>query len=279
MPHLGRTLLVLGGRIVVHGPPGSVALLFGSSKKITPTTERLIETPHRALHYLRSKQVATAIPWRVLRREFILEQVEHSRDSTKGLLRNARRHKRLSQFLPQGPRRIGQDEKFRDAGIKRLFRAGKPHRRQVRFHQIAICQIQERRADLAVHHRLWVSEKILIVRTLRGTVGQHERCMSAAAGTTAPLCVVRRGRGNISHVDRVERRNVHAQFHRRRTEKDGEKPVGFTNLAQTFIRSGELAPFLFAETKTFFPDRAFFAIHLGRVLAGLKSEQWMCWSP
>ena len=86
--------------------------------------------------------------------------------------------------------------------------------------EVLVGEINGRRIDGASDHARWLREEILVVRRLGRTVGNHQRWLTAAPSAPATLRVVRGRRRYVSHVDRVERGDVHAQFHRRRTEED-----------------------------------------------------------
>ena len=65
-------------------------------------------------------------------------------------------------------------------------------------------------------------EEILVVRTTEGAVGEHQSRLSAATCATAALGVVRRRGRDVAQIDRVQILDVYPQFHRWRTEQDGQ---------------------------------------------------------
>ena len=108
---------------------------------------------------------------------------------------------------------------------------GEPDGLQVTANQVLVCQVDCGRSHAAGHHPGGVGEKILIVRRPGRAVGDHERGLAAASGTSAALRVVG-GRGrHVAHVHRVEHRDVNAKLHRRGTEED-RQATGFCPFAE-----------------------------------------------
>src|SRR5690606_32708699 len=134
---------------------------------------------------------------------------------------------------------------------------------------------EERRANFAMHHRLWVAEEVLVVRALRGAVRQHQRSLSAAARATAALRIVRGRRRDVAQVDGVQRRDIDTKFHRRRAEEDRQEAVGLADLAQVFLVGAQLLAFLQAEAEALLAHRPLLAVDLRGVLARLETEEWV----
>ena len=67
--------------------------------------------------------------------------------------------------------------------------------------QIPVGQVEERRRGPRRAPWPRVAEEVLVVRALRGAVGDDQRGLSAAAGPAAPLGVVGRRRRHVAQVD------------------------------------------------------------------------------
>src|SRR5213080_28084 len=113
--------------------------------------------------------------------------------------------------------------------------------------------------------------------SLRGAVGENQRCLAAAAGSTAPLRVVRWRGGNVPQVHSVECCDVDAEFHRRRTEQNRQESVGLPDLANMLLISRELFLLLVPIAETFFANCSLLSVNLSSMFTSLKPEQRMDW--
>lgn len=107
---LGCTLLVLRRRIVVHGAPGGVTLLFSSHEEVTPAIERLVKTSQSAGHHLNGELISALEPRGLLLGQIIFQQIKHPDNPTKrlrgdsGRLMGSSRTSLLSgRAVPTGP--------------------------------------------------------------------------------------------------------------------------------------------------------------------------------
>src|SRR5687768_4695559 len=94
--------------------------------------------------------------------------------------------------------------------------------------QILVRQFQTRRRHRSGNHVFRTLEEVLVVRTPCGAVRKDKGRLPAATCTSTALRVVSRSRRDIPHVDDVEFRNVHAEFHRWGAEEDGQLTVAET---------------------------------------------------
>src|SRR4051794_36990468 len=86
--------------------------------------------------------------------------------------------------------------------------------------QVAVGQIERWRPYHAANHFFWVLKVMLIVRTLRRAVGDHQSSLPRTTCTAGALRIIGRSRRYITEINGIERRDVDTQFHRRGTEKD-----------------------------------------------------------
>src|SRR5690606_13476209 len=100
-------------------------------------------------------------------REIFVEEVQYAADATTRFVGNLRERHGLPHFLLQRAPGLGEHEQLRDRRVERQLRAREPDRREVALHEIAVRQVEERRANFAMYHRLRIAEEILVVRALR----------------------------------------------------------------------------------------------------------------
>jgi hypothetical protein len=131
----------------------------------------------------------------------------------------------------------------------------------MRPHQRLVGDVEARRTHTAGHHVGATLEEILVVTVDRAAIGEHQSRLSLPSGATAALRVVG-GRGrHVSHVDEVKIGDVHAEFHRGRTNQ---------------IRQAAQAVALFGGVRVFPAEAAFAALafarldDLGGVFAGFQ---------
>ena len=97
-----------------------------------------------------------------------------------------------------------------------------PHRVNVRPDEILVGHVEARGLHLTGDHQLGMLEKVLVVRTAEGAVGEDQRGLAAATGATAALRIVG-GRGrDVAQVDGIQILDVNAQLHGGRAEQDGK---------------------------------------------------------
>ncbi|VTQ42767.1 Uncharacterised protein [Pseudomonas aeruginosa] len=159
----------------------------------------------------------------------------------------------------------------RDAVIQRHLGTGQPDCLQMAVDQIAISQVEGRRAHHAVHHLLGIVEEPLVMRTERRAIGDDQRLLARATGSAATLGVVGGSRRHVAQVHSVERGDVHAQLHGGRTEHHRQ------TLQRRFVSRvlRPVLPILFGIAEALFQQLPAWRIHLGRVFLGLEVEQWM----
>src|SRR5205807_85862 len=81
------------------------------------------------------------------------------------------------------------------------------------------------RRDLSGDHQLGAAEEVLVVRASGRAVGEHERRLTAPAGTPTALSVVRGGGRHIPKTHDAQLRDVDAELHRWRAVEDGQTSV------------------------------------------------------
>ena len=86
--------------------------------------------------------------------------------------------------------------------------------------EIFVGQIKGRRIDRTGDHARWIRKKVLVVGRLSRAVSDHQGRLAAAPSAATALRVIRRRGRHIPHIDRVESRNIHAEFHGRRAEQN-----------------------------------------------------------
>ena len=126
-------------------------------------------------------------------------------------------------LLLQRVARLRQVEDFRDVRRQGELRFGEPDGMQVRAHELFIGDVERRRTNDASHHLIAPFEKVLVVRRLGGAIGHDDGGLTRTARPAGALSIIRRRRGHISQIDGIERRDVDAKLHGRRTEQGGQK--------------------------------------------------------
>ena len=273
MPGLRRPLVPVGRGVVVHGPPRRVPLLLGGGEEVSPAMERLVEALRRRRHDGIGKDVTVRVPGRQLGREIVRDQIEDAPNPFAGARRDASLLQRSLDVRLERTAGVGEDEQLRDARVERLVDAGEPDRLEMAGDQVPVREVEDRRAHFAVDHRLGVAEEVLVVGALGRCVGDDQGRLPAAARPSAPLGVVRRRRGHVAHVDRVQGRDVDAELHRRGAEEDRQEPVGLAGLPELLLFLRELLALALAEAEALLPDLAVLGIDLGGVLARLEPEE------
>ena len=273
VPALGRPLLPVGGRVVVHGAPRRVPLLLGGGEEISPTVEGLVEAPRRRRHDGVRVGVPAGVPGCELGREIVGDQVEDPPNPLACIFSDTLV---LECGLDVGHERtagIVEEQQLRDALVERLVDAREPDRLEVAVDKVPVRELEHRRAHLAMDHRLGVAEEVLVVRALRRRVRDDQGGLPVAARTSAALGVVR-GRGrHVAHVDRVQCRDVDAELHRRGAKKHRQEPIGLSDLAESLLFLRELPALSLSEAETLLTDLPVVGIDLGGVLARLEAEQ------
>ena len=273
VPGLRRPLLPVRRRVVVHGPPRRVPLLLGGGKKVSPAIERPVEALRRRRHDGIRIGVPPRVPRCELGGEIVGDRVQDAPNPTAGPFSNALV---LERGLDVGHERtagIVEEEQIRDAVVERLIDAREPDRLEVAVDQVPVRELEDRRAHLAMDHRLGVAEEVLVVRALRRRVRDDQGGLPVSARTSAALGVVR-GRGrHVAHMDRVEGRDVDAELHRRGAEQDRQEPIGLTDLAEPLLLLRELSALSLSEAEALLTELAVVGIDLGGVLTGLEAEQ------
>ena len=173
----------------------------------------------------------------------------------------------------EGTAGVVEDQQLRDALVERLVDAREPDRLEVAVDQVPVRELEDRRPHLAVDHRLRVAEEVLVVRALRRRVRNHQGGLSAAARAPAALRVVRRRGRHVAHVDRVERRDVDAELHRRGAKEDRQEPIGLSDLSESLLVLRELLALSISEAEALLADLPVVGIDLGGVLARLEPEE------
>ena len=98
--------------------------------------------------------------------------------------------------------------------------------------QILVGEVDVGGIDGTGDHARRVGEEVLVMRRLRGAVGNDQRGLAATPSPPAALGVVRGRRRHVAHVDRIQRRDVDAKLHGRRAEQYGQS-AGFEALPET----------------------------------------------
>ena len=122
----------------------------------------------------------------------------------------------LGDLVVQGQRvRLFPVEHVTHGGAEQDAGFREPDGLKVAADQVLVREINVRGIDGASHHARRVGEEVLVMRRLRGAVGDDQRGLAAAPGPPAALGVIR-GRGrHVAHVDCVQRRDVDAELHGR----------------------------------------------------------------
>ncbi len=263
MALLGVAPLALGRGRVVHYLLVDVHLASGRAKQFAPAIERAIERREGSLKRLFCPTLG--IPRGTLGGQFTRQHRQHPHASVVRAKLRLRRIEGFVQAVEQ--REFGGDihiDQPADAVVEFLTGLGKPDRVKMTLHQFAVGEIERGRIHLAVHHAYRITEEVLIVRTLRCAIGDDERGLSGASGAAAALRVIG-GRGrNVAQINRVERADIDAQFHRRRAEQDRQPLKGFACLFQP------LMPVLLREAEAGLTLHPIFLLDLRGVFARLE---------
>src|SRR3546814_9569250 len=115
-------------------------------------------------------------------------------------------------------------------------------------------------------------EVVLVVRPLRGAVSDDEGGLPRSAGAARALGVVRRRRRHVAHVDRVQRRDVDTELHRRRAEHRRQRDLGLAHLTHVLARFGQLRAVLFLPAEAAFAPFAPRLVDLSGMLATFEPE-------
>ena len=273
VPGLRRPLLPVGGGVVVHGPPCGVALLLGGGKKVSPAIERRVEARCRRRHEAIGIRVAACVPRCQIGREIVCDRIEDAPNPCTCVVSDALVPDRGLKLRGKGTAGVVENQQLRDALVERSVDAREPDRLEVAVDQVPVRELENRRPHLAVDHRLRVAEEVLVVRALGRRIRDHQGGLSAAARAPAALRVVRRRGRHVAHVDRVERRDVDAELHRRGAKQDRQEPIGLSNLSEMLLVVRELPALSISEAKALLPDLPVVGIDLGGVLARLEPEE------
>jgi len=274
---LRGALLLLGRGVVVHDATGGVPRLLGGLEEVAPAAEGLFEATEGALHDRGGEFVGARVPGSQLLGEIGFEEVEESSRARDSLLCCPGLDQRSPDLGTQGALRVIEEEELGDRRVQRLLGAGEPEGGEVALDEIAVREIEERRADLSVDHRLGVPEEVLVVRALRRAVGEDESGLAATAGATASLRVVGGCGRNVAQVDGVEGGDVDAEFHRRGAEEDGEEAVRLADLAQVLLVGGEVRLLFGAVAEALLADRTLLCFDLCGVGARFECEERVRW--
>src|SRR5205807_1392624 len=167
-----------------------VPLLFGGGEEISPARESLIKALQRRSHNGVAVVLTSSVPGGEIESDIVYHQIQDAPDPFVRHLRDTCVLHRCDDLGLDRTGRVAENEQLRNAGIERLLDAGEPNCQQVTVDQVAIRKIEQRGSHLAVHHCLGVSEKVLIVWTLCGGVGDDQCGLSATASASASLRVV-----------------------------------------------------------------------------------------
>ena len=275
VPDLRRPLVTVGRGVVVHGPARSVPLLLGGGEEVPPPIESRREAPGRLRHSGIRVGVPAGVPGRQFGSQIVRDQVEDVPNPLTRPVRDAAvREFRLDVRIDRTAL-VGKDEQLGDGRVERLVDAREPDRLQMAVDQVPVREFENGRPYLAVHHRLGVAEEVLVVRALRRRVRENQGRLSAAPRSSAALSVVRRRGRHVAHVDRVQRRDVDTEFHRRGAEEHRQKAIGFAGLSEPLVVGLQLLAFTIAEAETLLPDLPVVRVDLGGVLARLEAEERM----
>ena len=277
MPRLRRPFVAQSRRVVVDGFPRRIPLPLGGGKEVAPSIERHVEALGRRVYDGIGKGVPSRVPRRQLGCELVFDQVEDAPDPLAGVVGDAWRPQHILNLRTKGTSGVVENEQIRDAGVERMVDAREPDRVEMAGDQVPVRKLQDWRAHFAVDHRLGIAEEVLVVRALGRCVGNDKGGLSAATRPSSPLGVVRRRRRNVAHVDRVQRRDVDAELHRRGTKENRQEPIGLAGISEPLLgrRCRKLAAFPLAEAEALFPDLAVVGMNLGGVLARFEPEERM----
>ena len=217
--------------------------------------------------------VPVRVPGCQLGREIVCDQVEDASHPSTCAVRDAFVLQRSLDVRLDRTAGIVEDEQLRNARIERLVDAREPHRLEMAVNQVPVCELENRRTYLSVDHCLGIAEEVLVVGALRRRVRDDQGGLSAAARASAALGVVRRRRRHVAHVNRVQCRDVDAEFHRRGAEEHRQEAIGFTGLPESFLVGRKLFTLALAEAESLLPDFTVVGIDLGGVLARLEPEE------
>ena len=130
----------------------------------------------------------------------------------------------LGLHYQRGSRALGVQQ-LGHPRLEALPRLGQPHRLDVAAQQGLVAQVEARGRDRPGHHVGRAAEVVLVVGVAGGAVGEHQRWLARATGPAAALGVVRGRRRHIPQTDRVQARDVDAQFHGRRAVQQRERAL------------------------------------------------------
>ena len=169
--------------------------------------------------------------------------------------------------------RIVQIEDMGDIGLKFLGRFREPHGLQVCLDQVAVGEVDCRRTDDAAYHRFTPAEVILVVRTLCRAVGQNQRRLAGSSSPPRALSIIGwRGR-HVAQIHRIECRDIDAELHGRRAEKNRQEYLGLPGLSQLLLLFRQFGAVLLAPAKAPFAPFTPVLLDLSRMLPALDSEE------
>jgi hypothetical protein len=157
---LRGALLGVGRGVVVHRAARRVALLLGGDEEVAPAVEGLVEAlgARRPID-LRGEGVASRVPGREPRARGRRRAGRARAGCGAGPPATRGQGHGSSHVVLQGALGIAEHEQLGDRRVERLLGAGEPDGLEVALDEVAVGEVEERRAHLAVHHRLGSRKK------------------------------------------------------------------------------------------------------------------------
>ena len=136
-------------------------------------------------------------------------------------------------------------------------------------YQVFVGQVQGWCTHFAMHHGGRIGEEVLIVGAFCCAVGEDQCRHATTSGTPAALRVVGWCGRHIAQIDGIERRNIDAQFHGRRTKQHRQETVVLADFGELGGAISQCVLFRITEAETHFADFAAVGIDLRRMFARL----------
>ena len=219
-------------------------LCSGAVIELTPSAEGVRELRGGLGRNSVREFLSIGCPRRCRRRELGIDTVEDAAHRLRRPGRQLRICKDFGNVFLYRQTRIGEIEDMRNIRCQLPCGFGKPDRVEMGYDEVTVRELKCWRPHYASYHRFGLAEIILVLRALRRAIGHNQGGLTGSPRATGTLRVVGWGRRHVAHVDGIERRDIDAEFHGRRTEQHRQEDVGLADEAQLslWLRRDALDP-------------------------------------